>query len=358
MTYTKTPNALFSPEVLCQVGHHELLLLLLLIRLSAGYHEDSCAPSIATLCEQLELSRAHVYRARKSLEARGLLAISREPGLGCVYRVTLSGVKMDPEPTTKRPRTSRTGLKSETGRNLETGLTEETGGVSNMRPGGSQIRDKRGLKSETGSILKERSKERLKETSSSTVAYVHYDDDDELLLSQTGDEPQANPASRNQAEHSDLVERLVAAGVDRDVAEGIAQQTPEVAERSLAAAPHRKGIRNLAGWIVTECRRGGYCDPDELAARRRRREVEQARQQARVVEAQSRETEAEREAREWAELEAQTPRETLAQALAEARAYFAGRYPPRMAEAGLEAPFMRAQVREVLRARASPGDTG
>jgi hypothetical protein len=153
---------------------------------------------------------------------------------------------------------------------------------------------------------------------------------------------------------------LVATGVDRDVAVDIAQQTPEVAERSLAAAPHRKHIRNLPGWIVTECRRGGYCEPepDELAARRRRREVEQARQQARVVEAQSRETEAEREAREWAELEAQTPRETLAQALAEARAYFAGRYPPRMAEAGLEAPFMRAQVREVLRARASPGDTG
>lgn len=357
MTYTKVPNSLFAPEVLQTVDRHELLLLLLLIRLSAGYHEDSCAPSIATLCEQLNLSRAHVYRARQSLERRGLLAITRERGLGCVYRVTLSSATIDPEPKPTRSRRSSTGLKSETGRKPETGLTEETGGVSDLRPGGSHIRDKRGLRSETGSILKERSKERLKETSSSTVAYVHYDDD-ELLLSQTDAVPQADPGRDDQAQQNDLVLRLVATGIDRDVAEDIAEQTPEVAEKSLGAAPHRKGIRNVAGWIVAECRRGGYQEPDELAQRRRRRELEQARQQARAVEAQSRETEAEREAREWGDLVATTPPEALAQALIEAQEYLAKHLPPKMAQAGLEAPFVRAQVREVLRARASPGATG
>lgn len=324
--WTKVPNAYW--EVEADLSPAEQRLLLRLVRLTNGFHQEWAEVSESDLIDLVGLSRAALYRAKSGLEGKGLIEVARDRN-ACCYR--LSGELAGEQ---------RGGLKNETPCPRK-GSQKRDGGSQKVDPRDLTDETVRGPKNETPCILKEtRSKERLKETSSIELIVQTADDD---FLKSEKDEP---PALKAEPE---LVDGLVAAGVDLRMAQRFAAESPELAKRELEALPHRGAVANPAGYLVAAIKSGGFGLPGAIVARESREAVHQKRREQRRREEHQAEQGTMAALAEWDRLVAAASAEQLREAEAYARSQF-GRH-PQMRDAPVEAPHIRGLMLSWLRER-------
>lgn len=314
--FTRVANSLWDNGPLYSLSRAELVLLLHLFRMTAGFHRDCYIASESQMVAETQLSRASLYRAKQRLVEDRLLEVVVIDGV-CSYRLTSSMQPDRDDQELKKPGRSRSnggGLKNDTGLKTETGggLKNETVTVSKLRLNPSQNWD--------GPYIKDHVKENFKETSSSTVA-PRGDDDDvfDKSLSPKNDDPNSNPGASNgvpvrpdggekvppaPAADPEVVRQLVAWQVTPDVAARLARDcAPELIAAGLRDVEAHNPT-NAAGWIVRYCERGGYEAPKPIVAQKRRAAVTAARQTEREQERTRREQAAVAAESQWSAVEA------------------------------------------------------
>ncbi len=197
--FTKIPNALYD-EVLFDLPHPELLLVLALNRLATGYHREWVSVSETHLMGMTRMARTPLYRAKRALIAKGLLEVSSETGKGCSYRLIETNIPPIP------PKKARGGASVGTGACTGTGAQLGTGGVPVGARGGCLGRHKRGACGGTGPILKKDLKKDYKETSSlHGFSYTPGgDDDDDFFASTVLEDDLSNNASGQPSSPEDF----------------------------------------------------------------------------------------------------------------------------------------------------------
>jgi hypothetical protein len=318
--FTKTPNSFWTDGWLKALNGAQLKLVLAIVRLTNGFHQDQVTAGETLLRNETGLNRSSLYDAKCELVAMGLLEVGRE-GQKCTYRLRFGEVYPSGNPD---------GSRNPEGSGNPDGYSPEI-----RTGGGPEIR--------TGPISKEnRSKKSFKESSSSSASEPTPTDDDF-----PGNAIQETDHADDQAE---LIRKLRALGVDARTTEKLLQE-PKTASAALELAQHRTDLANPAGFVVQVCKNGIYPRPESRLVpappappepRPSRHATEQAADQAR------RDAEHAAAQLEWEQLAGQADQAELNEAETWARSQFRGV----MADAPRDAPFIRAMMLEFLRARA------
>ncbi len=340
--WTKTPNWLFEDGWVAELPHAELILCLWLVRLSTGYQQDWCEASESELMAATGLARRSLYRAKRGLVDRGLVAIELR-GIRCSYRVTPKGAK------------------SGTGDNIGTGAESGTIEDQCQMRHGCQERHHKGAKSGTGNsaksgtppILKKDLKKDLKKTTTTDSTLTPPDD----VFFAVAPEVESDVTPVDQADPA-LLSELTLIGVNEPALSRMLGN-PELARSCLRALGAQGAVGSKPAWLVTAFERGGYAVPRSAAelARADREALLQARASARDREAAERAALEQAEAAEWEHLVAGLSPVGLAAIEAEARDSLRPLVGRKIDKVASDAPQIRAAMRELLRARASP-DSG
>lgn len=332
--WTKTPNWLFEDGWVSELPHAELILCLWLVRLSTGYQQDWCEASESELMAATGLARRSLYRAKRGLAERGLVAIELR-GIRCAYRVTPKGAK------------------SGTGDNIGTGAKSGTIEDGCQERHGCQIRHHKGAKSGTGNsaksgtppILKKDLKKDLKKTTTTDSTLTPPDDVFYAVA-----EPEVSPP-QDQALRTELVQLGVSEPRLTQLL-GKPDLTRDCLRVLRLQAPGSVG--NRAAWLVAAWERGGYQvapTAAEIAKADRERTLAN-RASERDREAAERAALERAEAAEWERLVAGLSPVGLAAVEAEARDTLRPLVGRKLDKVPSDAPQIRAAMREILRARA------
>ena len=276
MNFTKVPNSFWDIE--SELGGAERRLLLRIIRLTEGFHQEWAEVGESTLLQQTGLSRAAVYRAKASLVGASLLEV-RPGAASCAYRLgprLLHGVSPTrPRLPSKTPSTPVDPLPS----HPVDGGSHPVDGGSHPRDGSRLAHETPSrLTHETGSILKETSlKKSFKETSSSLDSSSTGDDDDVV-------------------KRNDLKCRLMEAQVSELQAHKFSRSCKPAAIETALLRASGPNIRNPAAYLARELATGGFAPPTtvdhEKALRQKRDQVARTRRAARESEAAAAESSA------------------------------------------------------------------
>lgn len=382
--WTAISNA-FCDQVLNELKLSEIKLYVRIARLTTGFRKDRVEVGETALRQAMQLSKGAFYKAKAALIDLGLIQVE-EGAKCCVYRLSAG---LDPmggdgdsfdqtEPvsparrvSSARPVSNGAPVSPKRPVSAKRRSPENALGVSCSGREGSPAVDGYRSPGVDRPYIKERSKERSKETSSKKdalradddVFFAHAEDDgpsasscDSAATSEVP--PKATGGSKVPArrqpltdEQESLAHRLLAWGMDEKAARRFAAERPPQmildALKEVAADPD---IRNPAGSLFDRLSKGGYGPSKAMVARESRRAAADRKEQELVADAMRRDVEMRRGELAWATLLA-FPGEYVA-ALEEAvRGQLRGSQCRAAAEAPRDSIQIRAEMLELHRTR-------
>lgn len=312
--FTKVPNEFWTDGWVQALNGTQIKLVMVLVRLTSGYHQDTVAAGETLLLAESGLDRSGFYKAKKELVDCGLVEVGRK-GQKCTYRLRFGEVY---------PSVNLDGSENPNGYGFPDGYRPE-------------IHTGTGPEIHTGPIIKEnRSKKSIKESSSS-------------LAPATSNDDVATPKNELQIcpERSDLAGRLRVAGVTDRVAEKLSQESLDVLRRTFAVFDKVKHtLTNPPGWLVSLILDGGPKEvPPAPAAVPELADADQVREAKRQAEERQRQADQARLRIEFDFLCGQAGKAGLEEAYRQARAGLL----PALASAPRDHPAVRGAVLEYLR---------